>query len=274
MRFVKIIIALAIASIVLSCTCSASVSSMGIPGTPKMPFKSMLGLLNDKQETGDQQIATQQQPQQQAQQPAISPPSLQTPAVQQPGGVASPESEIFTLQVSGNIYYDKIPVQGAKVSIYHNGKYKGECEAGDIYMFKLPGVKVGDKIDIVAEYEGATGKASETVKFKTMYVNVYVKSGQSFIRRALDFLPTKDELEKSQESQASAAQTETQQPVAQQPSAQQSTGNQGSAGSSPGGFSQSTTNADANELSKNVNDQTWNTIMNSMNQAVQAVQST
>ncbi|WP_424357018.1 hypothetical protein [Methanocella sp. MCL-LM] len=105
----------------------------------------------------------------------------------------------FTLSVSGNVYLDKIPVSGAEVSIYLNEKYMGKTTAGDLYMFKVPGVQVGDTIRVDASYQGFTGSVSEVVKFKSMYMDVYVKTKRSFIRTALEMLPTSDDLQSSQQ---------------------------------------------------------------------------
>lgn len=105
----------------------------------------------------------------------------------------------FTLSLSGNVYVDKMPVNGADVSVYVNGKLRGKTVAGDLYMFDVPGVMIGDTIEVHATFDGKTGSATEKVQFKNMNVNVYIKSGQSFIRRALDFLPTGSDLDESQQ---------------------------------------------------------------------------
>lgn len=123
----------------------------------------------------------------------------------------------FTLSVSGNVYLDKIPVSGAEVSIYLNGKYMGKSTAGDLYMFKVPGVQVGDTIRVDASYQGYTGSVSEVVKFKSMYMDVYIKTKRSFIRTALEMLPTSEDMQNSQ-----------------QQSTPTSTGNAGSSGTTTG----------------------------------------
>jgi hypothetical protein len=46
---------------------------------------------------------------------------------------AQAAEETFDLRVSGNVYYDKLPVQGAEVTIYLNGRQVGKTTAGDIY---------------------------------------------------------------------------------------------------------------------------------------------
>lgn len=123
----------------------------------------------------------------------------------------------FTLSVSGNVYLDKIPVSGAEVTIYLNGKYMGKTTAGDLYMFKVPGVQVGDTVRVDASYQDFTGSVSEVVKFKSMYMDVYIKTKRSFIRTALEMLPTSEDMQNSQ-----------------QQSTPTSAGNAGSSGTSTG----------------------------------------
>jgi hypothetical protein len=129
-----------------------------------------------------------------------------------------PAGDPFSLSISGNVYYDKIPVSGAEVSIYVNNKLRGKAVFGDLYMFKVPGVRMGDIIEIVAKYDGHTGSANDVVRLRNMYLDVQINSGSSFIRRALEILPTQDELKqaenlgKQQSSQSDAQkQSDTQQ---------------------------------------------------------------
>lgn len=119
---------------------------------------------------------------------------------------ATPAEELFTLTVQGNVYFDKLPVQGAEVSVYLNGKFKGKTVAGDVYIFHVPGVRMGDKVTVEATYEGYTGSASEVVKFKSTFLDVNVKSDHSFIRSALALLPTQDDLNQAQQDKQQAAQ--------------------------------------------------------------------
>jgi hypothetical protein len=143
----------------------------------------------------------------------------------------------FTLSVSGNVYFDKLPVQGAEVTVYVNGVYRAKTTAGDIYMFKVPGVRIGDVLRVDAKYQGYTGTASEKVKFKSIYLDVYIKSDRSFIRSALEMLPTSDDLAKSQQQK---------QPTTQQPAAS-------SAGTGTGtGNGVTSSAADANKLSSDI----------------------
>ena len=138
------------------------------------------------------------------------PQMMQTAALELPTQTITPEQvaaqsadETFSVRVSGNVYFDKLPVQGAEVTVYLNGREVGKSTAGDIYMFEVPGVRMGDTIRVDATYEGFTGTASEVVKFKSVSLNVDIKSGRSFIRNALGMLPTQDDIAKSQEQPAS-----------------------------------------------------------------------
>lgn len=169
--------------------------------------------------------------------PIVSP-MMQTAAPELPTQTITPADvavqtadETFSVRVSGNVYFDKVPVQGAEVTVYLNGRQVGKSTAGDIYMFEVPGVRMGDTIRVDATYEGFTGTASEVVKFKSVSLNVEIKSGRSFIRNALSMLPTQDDIAKSKEQPAS------------QPAAQQTP-----AASTPSGSSTSTSSADANQL--------------------------
>lgn len=110
----------------------------------------------------------------------------------------------FSLTVSGNVYLDKIPIQGAEVTVYLNGRYVGGATAGDLYRFSVPGVRIGDTIRVDAKYEGYTGSATEVVKFKSLYMDVNIKSGRSFIRNALEMLPTRDSISQQSQQQAAA----------------------------------------------------------------------
>ncbi|CAJ38209.1 hypothetical protein [Methanocella arvoryzae] len=121
-----------------------------------------------------------------------------------PQVAAEDTSGPFTLSVSGNVYLDKIPVSGAEVSIYLNGRYMGKTTAGDLYMFKVPGVKTGDIIRVDASYQGYKGSVSEVVKFKSMYMDVYIKTDRSFIRTALEMLPTSEDLQQSGQQSTTA----------------------------------------------------------------------
>ena len=139
--------------------------------------------------------------------PALSGLSTQTSAM--PFTMAGPTAdEPFTLSVSGNVYYDKIPVNGADVTIYLNGNKVGETTAGDMYMFEVTNVRNGDTIRVDASYQGNTGTASDVVKLKNMNLDVYVDSGHSFIRSALEMLP---DMENQQQQQAENQQAEPQQ---------------------------------------------------------------
>ena len=173
----------------------------------------------------------------------IMPQMMQTAAPQLPAQTITPADvaaqtadEVFSVRVSGNVYYDKMPVQGADVTVYLNDRPVGKTTAGDIYMFEVPGVRMGDTIRVDAAYEGFTGTASEVVKFKSVSLNVNIKSGRSFIRNALDFLPTQDDI-----SQTAAGQ----QPAQQQPAQQQQT-------TTPASTSPTTSSADANKLTAQV----------------------
>lgn len=144
--------------------------------------------------------------------------------------------EAFTVRVSGNVYFDKLPVQGAEVTIYLNGDKVGQTTAGDIYMFEVPGVRVGDTIRVDATYDGFTGTASEVVRFKSMSLNVNINSGRSFIRNALEMLPSQEDLKEAEKQKQQAA---------QQPASQQA--------SQPAGSSTMTTSsADAEQLTSQI----------------------
>jgi hypothetical protein len=152
--------------------------------------------------------------------------------------------ETFSVRVSGNIYFDKLPVQGAEVTIYLNGRQVSKSTAGDIYMFEVPGVRMGDTIRVDATYDGFTGTASEVVKFKSVSLNVNIKSGRSFIRNALSMLPTQEDVANSQEQPAS------------QPAAQTT------AASTPSSSSATTSSADANQLTGQIFGDTANQLGN------------
>jgi hypothetical protein len=146
----------------------------------------------------------------------------------------------FTLSLSGNVYLDKIPVSGAEVSVYLNGRYMGKTAAGDLYSFKVPGVRIGDTIRVDASYQGYTGSASEVVKFKSMYLDAYVSSDRSFIRSALEMMSSEDA---SKAGQQTAAQSTT-------PTSTGSTGNTGTTSGS----------ADAGQLTNQIWGDTSNLI--------------
>lgn len=153
----------------------------------------------------------------------------------------------FTLSLSGNVYLDKIPVNGAEVSVYLNGRYMARTTAGDLYMFKVPGVQIGDTIRVDATYQGYTGSETAIVKFKNMYQDVYVKTDRSFIRTALEMLPNSEDMQDSQ-------QTSTQQ--SEQPASTGSSGN----------TETSTSNADAGQLTKQIWGDTSSVLGNTLNQ--------
>jgi hypothetical protein len=161
-----------------------------------------------------------------------SAPELPAQSITPADVAAQTADEVFPVRVSGNVYYDKVPVQGAEITVYLNDQPVGKTTAGDIYMFEVPGVRMGDTIRVDATYEGFTGTASEVVKFKSMSINVNIKSGRSFIRNALDMLPTKDDI------------SEAQQQPAQQPAQQQT--------STPASSGATTSSADANQLTAQV----------------------
>lgn len=170
---------------------------------------------------------------------SIVPQMMQQAAPQLPSQALTPAdieaqtaAETFTLSLSGNIYYDKLPVQGAEVTVYLNGRKMGQTTAGDLYQFQVPGVKIGDTVRVDASYEGHSGTATEVVKFKSMSLNVNIDSGRSFIRSALEMLPTKDDIAKSQQQEQQPAQQQTQQQQASQPA----------------GSSTTTSSADASQL--------------------------
>lgn len=183
----------------------------------------------------------------------VSPVQLTPEAVSQQATAAG---EVFSVRVSGNIYYDKMPVSGAEVSVYLNGRKVGQTTAGDIYIFEVPGVRKGDTIRVDATYEGRTGSASEVVTFKSMSLNVNIKSGKSFIRNALEMLPGKDDLDK-QQAAATPAPTSTPQQTSQ---------SSGTPASTP-----STSTTDANALTSQVVDQTTNTLANTIGRTKGAV---
>jgi hypothetical protein len=174
----------------------------------------------------------------------VAAPELPTQTITPADVTAQAAEGAFSLRVSGNVYYDKLPVQGAEVTIYLNGRQVGKTTAGDIYMFDIPGVRTGDTIRVDAAYQGSTGTATEVVKFKSMSLNVDIKSGHSFIRDALDMLPTQDDIAKSQQEQAS-------QPAAQTPAA-----------STPSSGGTTTSSADANALTGQIFGNTANQLGN------------
>lgn len=226
MRRTNLIIVLALTGLVVFSTASMSVPHITMP---KMPVQM---------QTQDVQAVQE------------------TPGVKESSETAS-SGEIFTLSLSGNVYVDKIPVQGAEVSVYVNGKYKGKTVAGDLYMFKVPGVKIGDNIKVVGRYQGMEGSAEETVKFKNMYLDVKIKSGQSFIRRALSIIPTEEDIKKAEEQKKQAELQQQEQKAEQLPASQTASNSK-----------TITTEADAEQLSKQVNDMTWNTIARSFSNAL------
>lgn len=172
---------------------------------------------------------------------------LKTQTAVAPGDVPAETGEgPFTLSLSGNVYLDKIPVNGAEVAVYVNGVHKGKSTAGDLYMFKVPGVNLGDTIKVEASYEGSKGSATDVVKFKNMYLDVYVKTDKSFIRSALEMLTADD----SQGSQQQAAQ-QTQQPAT-------SSGNSGSSSGT------TTSGADARQLTSKIWGDTSNLLGSTM----------
>ncbi len=120
-------------------------------------------------------------------------------------------NEPFSLTVSGNVYVDKIPVQGAEVSVYLNGRFVGGTTAGDLYRVSVPGVRIGDTIRVDAKYGGYTGSATEVVKFKSLYLDVNVKSGRSFIRNALEMIPKRDDISQGSQQQATTPASTSQQ---------------------------------------------------------------
>jgi hypothetical protein len=181
-----------------------------------------------------------------------SAPELPSQAIT-PGEVAA-QDETFSLTLSGNVYLDKIPVEGAEVTIYLNGKKMGTTTAGDLYQFQVPGVRIGDVIRVDATYEGYTGTATEKVKFKSIYLDVNIKSGRSFIRNALEMLPTKDDISQAeQQPQTTAATTPT------------------SSSGSPSSSTTSTSSADANALTSQIVGDTTKTLTNTIGQTNNAM---
>ncbi len=173
-------------------------------------------------------------------------PQLSTQALTPEDLKAQTTEETFSLTISGNVYVDKLPVEGAEVTIYLNGRYMGKTTAGDLYQFQVPGVRIGDTVRVDAKYQGYTGSATEVVKFKSMYLDVNVKSGRSFIRNALEMLPKKSDLENQQQQQ-----TTTPTSTPQQTSA---------SSSSP----LTSTSADANQLTSQVVGDTTKTLANTI----------
>jgi hypothetical protein len=193
----------------------------------------------------------------------IVPQIMQQSALQLPAETITPEDvtaqaaeETFSVRVSGNVYFDQLPVQGAEVTIYLNGREAGKTTAGDIYMFEVPGVRMGDSIRVDATYEGFTGTASEVVKFKSMSLNVEIKTGRSFIRNALDMLPTQDDISVAEQQPAQqATQPQTTQPQTTTPASSPAT----------------TSSADANQLTSQVFGSTQNQLANMISGANNAV---
>jgi hypothetical protein len=180
----------------------------------------------------------------------IMPQIMQQSALELPAETITPEDvtaqaadETFSLRVSGNVYYDKLPVEGADITIYLNGRQVGRTTATDLYMFEVPGVRMGDTIRVDATYEGFTGTASEVVKFKSMSLNVQITTGRSFIRNALDMLPTQDDISEAE----------------QQPAQQQTTQSQSS---TPASSTATTSSADANQLTSQIFGSTQNQLGN------------
>jgi hypothetical protein len=193
---------------------------------------------------------------------SIMPGMFQQSASQLTPGAITPEQvtaqaadEVFSVRVSGNIYYDKMPVSGAEVTVYLNGNKVGQTTAGDIYMFEVPGVRMGDTIRVDATYEGSTGTASEVVKFKSVSLNVNIKSGHSFILNALEMLPQQSDITEAQQQPA-------QEQASQQPSSSSST---------PSGSSATTSSADASQLTSQVFGDTAKQLGNTAGQSSNAV---
>ncbi|OPY29121.1 MAG: hypothetical protein A4E28_01068 [Methanocella sp. PtaU1.Bin125] len=181
----------------------------------------------------------------------IVPGFTQRAAPELPSRMPTPEDvtgqaagETFTLTISGNVYVDKLPVTGAEVTLYLNGRQAGKTTAGDLYQFSVPGVRNGDQVRVDAKYEGHTGSATETVKFKSMYLDVNIRSGKSFIRNALEMLPTKDDLSSPQQQSAA------------------STGTPSQASQSSGTPAQTTSSANAEELTSQVMGDTSKSLLN------------
>lgn len=167
-------------------------------------------------------------------------PNLMSSAGQTMGVPAQVADETFTLSVSGNVYFDRIPVNGAEVSVYLNGQLMARTTAGDVYMFKVPGVRNGDTIRVDATYQGYTGSNSKVVKFKTTSMDVNIRSDRSFIRTALELFPTSTDMTQSGQQQQ-PQQTAT----------------------TPTGSGQTTTAApDANQLSSQIFGNTYDSIGN------------
>jgi hypothetical protein len=90
------------------------------------------------------------------------------------------------------------------------------------------------------------------VKFKNMYTNVYIKSDRSFIRSALDMLPSQEDLDKAQQARQSQGQQQ------QQPAASSGSGSQGST-------------ADASQLSSDIFKSAFGSMGNTAGQTVNAI---
>jgi hypothetical protein len=171
-------------------------------------------------------------------------PELPSRALTPEDVTAQTADEPFSLTVSGNVYVDKIPVQGAEVSVYLNGRYVGGATAGDLYRFSVPGVRIGDTIRVDAKYQGYTGSASEVVKFKSLYMDINIKSGRSFIRNALEMIPKRDDISQQSQQQAAAPASTSQQAAA------------------PASSSATTSSADTKALTSQVMGDTSNMLLN------------
>lgn len=125
------------------------------------------------------------------------------------GGSASStpqSSEAITLTVSGKVYVDNVPVQGADVTVYVNSVQKAKSRVDQTYSFVLPGVHYGDTIEVMAVYSGLTGKASKDVDSGSMALDVHITRENSFMSQALNMIPAGDEQTSGQLSAIKAMQ--------------------------------------------------------------------
>jgi hypothetical protein len=126
------------------------------------------------------------------------------------GGSASStpqSSEAVTLTISGKVYVDNVPVQGADVTVYVNSVQKAKTRVDQTYSFVLPGVHYGDTIEVMAVYSGLTGKASEDVDSGKMALDVHIARKNPFLSQALNMVPAGDEQTSGQLSAIKAMQS-------------------------------------------------------------------
>ncbi len=131
------------------------------------------------------------------------------------------------------------------MTIYLNGRQVGRTTAGDIYMFDVPDVRIGDTIRVDAAYEGVHGD-----RFRSGQVQEHEpeRADQRVVIRSSG---TPSTCCPRRTTSPSAQQQPASQPAAQTPAA-----------STPSGSSTTTSSADANKLTSQIFGNTANQLGN------------